>query len=520
MKIKNVSIHNFLSIENLTFNFTEGLHLFEGDNGVGKSSILQAVSVGLYNKCERAQPWARIGGPGGFSIEVEFTDVLGDTIKVINNRGTGRYEVFINDELETYQISKGLPIVAERLNISYHEFTMLSFLTPTTITNILTGTDSSLISKFFNLSILTVYEKTLMEERRVLNKENKQLHSKLAEETEVSSIHDVGTITKGIADIKNRQLELYSSDMWTVTIPEWYDEISKINEDIKDFKVALSIAEGQLRGLEGIDKVCPTCGSVLSDTVGHTNLIIELRDNIKEITKALKDKQDRHAAITTKINLHKNPIVDEQYELKENLGKLEGELIAANILQDRERVDTTKLHNDIADINVKVVALNAAIKAIKSGEVHKSYLQTFVTVLNGHLGKLTSELYTNASILAKVGDKGLSFSILDNGIYKFSDVLSAGERVIVGLLVLSAMFKTLKDTLNVQVNLLMLDEAVSAVSNENMHVVHKVLEELAQDRCVIVTQHHKELPTSLFNFVHTVSKVDNLTEIKDNYDYE
>ena len=139
MRIQSIKIEDFLSIKSVKYSFESGLHLFTGNNGAGKSTLLQALQVGLFNKCERAQPWARLFGPGGFVITTYFTDINGNNIQVINNRRNNRFEVYENDVLQTHQISKGLPMVTKMLNLTYQELTMLSYLTPSTVSGILTG---------------------------------------------------------------------------------------------------------------------------------------------------------------------------------------------------------------------------------------------------------------------------------------------------------------------------------------------------------------------------------------------
>lgn len=47
MFLKNIKISNFKSIENVEIKFEEGFNILIGDNGVGKTSILEAISVAL-----------------------------------------------------------------------------------------------------------------------------------------------------------------------------------------------------------------------------------------------------------------------------------------------------------------------------------------------------------------------------------------------------------------------------------------------------------------------------------------
>ena len=47
MYLKNVTIKNFKAISDMTLEFQEGINLLIGDNGAGKTSVLDALSIGL-----------------------------------------------------------------------------------------------------------------------------------------------------------------------------------------------------------------------------------------------------------------------------------------------------------------------------------------------------------------------------------------------------------------------------------------------------------------------------------------
>lgn len=50
MRINSIELINFRSHKNSKFNFTEGINLILGNNGDGKSSILEAIELCLFNK--------------------------------------------------------------------------------------------------------------------------------------------------------------------------------------------------------------------------------------------------------------------------------------------------------------------------------------------------------------------------------------------------------------------------------------------------------------------------------------
>lgn len=51
MVIQNVTIKNFKGIEEKTIELKPGFNLIKGVNGKGKTSILEAISVGLGGHC-------------------------------------------------------------------------------------------------------------------------------------------------------------------------------------------------------------------------------------------------------------------------------------------------------------------------------------------------------------------------------------------------------------------------------------------------------------------------------------
>ncbi len=513
MKIRNIRIQNFLSIKDLTYNFEEGLHLFKGNNGHGKSSILQALQVGLFNKCDRPMPWGRIGGPGGFIITTEFKNIEGKEVKVINDRTRNRFEVYENDILLTHQISKGLPLVTKMLNLTYPEFSMLSYLTPSTVSSILTGTDNSLISKFFSLHVLQDYDKALREERKLLSRDKKGIETQLADAILNTQTYDLEALNTRLTQILKAQVAIRSSP-WAIRLKGMEKEKVERAGILTLDKFSLQEKTQRLKNLEDTTSSCPTCGqslrvdttAILANTLKLKQEIVELTDKITTEVKSLDELSDI-------LNSDKKNLNKEFRGIDDKLKIQEAKVLAASIVEERDTVDTDKLNTELASIERKINSLNITISAIKSGDVHKSYLETFTSVLNGNLGNIKQTLDIKFRVIAKIDTNGLSFSILDDGIYKFSAVLSSGEKVIVGLMVLLAMFETLGDTLDITISTIMLDEAISAVSPKNMTAVESLLKELAKERCVIITQHHDELPEEFFDTINMVQKVDGLTEI-------
>ena len=53
MIIKKVQLENYRSHSNITVDFTKGVNLILGKNGKGKTSILEAISIVMFNTKDR-----------------------------------------------------------------------------------------------------------------------------------------------------------------------------------------------------------------------------------------------------------------------------------------------------------------------------------------------------------------------------------------------------------------------------------------------------------------------------------
>lgn len=106
MKLRNLKIHNIASLENAELDFCSGplstaqLFLICGDTGSGKSSILDAVCLALYNKTPRLQQ--AVGGKMDYGID----NVTAQDPRNLMRRGSTEASVelvFEGNDGKTYQ---------------------------------------------------------------------------------------------------------------------------------------------------------------------------------------------------------------------------------------------------------------------------------------------------------------------------------------------------------------------------------------------------------------------------------
>ncbi len=115
MIIESIAMKNFKSHRDTKIEFNTGISIIMGDNGAGKSSILEAVSFALFKqhsgkkieqliRVDRQNP----AGQNKMSVELEFTS-SGRTYKVLRERGksTSKAKIEIKEENRFQTLSIG-----------------------------------------------------------------------------------------------------------------------------------------------------------------------------------------------------------------------------------------------------------------------------------------------------------------------------------------------------------------------------------------------------------------------------
>lgn len=99
MFIKRVKLENFGNVKNEELFFNEGITVFSGENGEGKSTILRAISMGLYNRFPLTLKDYIRWGEESFSIEIDFDHAGNDyEFEMSHSGGTKRELRCLNTE--------------------------------------------------------------------------------------------------------------------------------------------------------------------------------------------------------------------------------------------------------------------------------------------------------------------------------------------------------------------------------------------------------------------------------------
>ena len=138
--------------------------------------------------------------------------------------------------------------------------------------------------------------------------------------------------------------------------------------------------------------------------------------------------------------------------------------------------------------------INNTLKIIAQGTIHQVYLNQFLRALNNNL---TTNMKGNFQIKAILTNSSITYKVKTDNHYKEIEQLSGGEATTIAIIILTSIFKTLSQLLNIDVNLLVLDEAIHMVDEDNKEFISDLLKEIPKN--IIIVQHEDNINPRVFN---------------------
>ena len=551
MRLSEFSYKNILSYGNKiqTFKFDDkpGLILVEGENGSGKSSIKEALTVAIYGrsairKMKDIPNWINKNA----YTNVKFTTNSGELIELdrgidpnfsdIKINGTKfnlpdkrKVDEFIEDELAKIPFS----VFCNTISLSFDDFK--SFV------NLSKDDKRKIVDRIFGIDILSDMRSKVKDELRENKRELDILDSTLASNEKNLSTYKVQLTnlkdkiskkksdmtdsltskifdsTKELEEAKLKyqaiktQLENIGTSKTTAS-----DELSKVKSSIRDLKVKLELFN---------QNRCPHC---LNDL--HSESSIEIKDKIDEklakLEKALPEKQkavDDLNDISTNLLLEKSSAESEYYRVKAILDSLKVSLEAAKETDNSEELVSIKtIIDDLRDqisgdsntqINLtenKNLYLNLDDLLSDNG-IKKSMIDKIIPTLNVRIQEISEKLEFKFPFEF---DSEFNPLITYLGMQISPDSLSTGQRKKMNLIVLLAFIEIIKMK-HSQMNVMFLDEIFSSLDKANVYRAISILKEYSEKYgMTIFVVSHESLPEELFNYRICVTQQDHFSEME------
>ena len=567
IEFKTIKWKNFLSTGN---NFTEvnlnnhNKTLIIGENGAGKSTILDALCFGLFNK-----PFRKITKPqlinsvnlADCRVEIQFT--IGKVDWQIN-RGMKPtvFEIYKNG----VQLNQSASAAEQQkwfeqnvLKLNYKSFTQIVVLGSSTFVPFMqlpAAGRREVIEDILDIRIFSAMN-TVLKDRI---KENKEAVSEidysislLKDKVDVQKrfIEDLKKqgednvtlwqeeITKLELDIKSSHLELerYMRDIDTMThqmndLPNPQKELDKLNEFHIKFRSKIKDMESSIKFLTSND-VCPTCNQDITEEFKNYN-ITSGKEKISKLESALEDIDSKEKTLTDSLN-QRNVI---QKEINQVQNKINNCFSAINWKQNKvketeNQIQSIKSNTDNVDrerekmktlieqgkgqelqrrqISKRSTELKIIADILKDGGVKstiiRKYLPVMNTLINKHLQEL--EFYVNFNL-----DDTFNETIKSRFRDEFSYAsFSEGEKMRIDLALLFTWREVAKLKNSVNTNILILDEIFdSSLDGNGTADFINILRTVTDGNNVFVISHKEDMLHDKFDNVIQFKKVKNFSK--------
>lgn len=336
MKINRIHLENYRIHDKLDVEFDSGINLLLGENGKGKSSILEAIGYALFDSELRGgnQREAIKYGKKSAKIEIEFTGIDGEDY-IVTRKVPGSTSIYKKDNPELQLIGK-----EDRIR----ELCGIKGDLKGIYDNVIVAKQNEFISSFkekdnerekiFNKVFNTDIYKKIYEgySRDAVNRYEKDI------EIERSSMENIAEIMEDPADIKEKlEFEKGRAKEYNLSLTLLNDEKSKVKEFLNSYN-SLNIE---------IEKLTGEINALTGNLKNKNEELIKVSNSIREseisekIVKENREKYEEYQKYSQEINILKTR--------KKELEKIKEECL----LHEKEINLLEKLNSEI-DGEIKV----------------------------------------------------------------------------------------------------------------------------------------------------------------------
>ena len=561
---------NFLSTGNT---FTEiqldqvSTTLIVGGNGAGKSTMLDALSFGLFGK-----PYRNINKPQLINsinnkdckVEVEFT-VGPNRYKVVRGMKPQMFEIHRNGELfnetsHAREFQKMLEQNILKLNHkSFHQIVVLGSSSFVPFMQLSASQRREVIEDLLDINIFSKMNGILKEGiaviRDKINDKNHQVdlvRSKI--EMQRKYIRDIKNLNE--EKIREKQTEITAQEDTIVQVNAENEKIQealqttydKTDELLRVAAESANMARGEASGLKkeistlvkeskffDENDVCPTCTQQITEDIKH--------EKKTEIAKKAEEVQSSYQKVNNDLKTYEEQIkklTDESYEQQalsselnqnnlkiswahEAIAKLEREITQisgtkTNIVEATDELDTyidqkDTLITEKMELDQEHDYSKAMMEMLKDTGIKTKIIRQYLPVMNKYINNYlqTLDFFVHFEL-----DEAFNETIRSRHRDSFSyDSFSEGEKQRIDLALLFTWRQIARMKNSVATNLLVLDETFdSSLDNDGIENLFKIIYSLGETANVFVISHKGEILDNRFKHKIEFYKDKNFSKIK------
>lgn len=264
-----IEIENFLGIESCKLDFKDGVFLIVGQNGAGKSSLLEAIVFSLYgvgvrygkkspfdyvrsgaDHCQVKFSFLRKGKKYEVIRRVRAKDKSSEALLIINDRIVASQRTLVDEKLK------------EAMETSYESFISTFFLPQGMVANLLTSTRSKINEIVFDV----LFEKRKL--AKLIERVNEVYKDSQYEREDL--LRRINELRSELEKIET-QIKQSPPEILQTEIEDLEKRISQLEENLKEFERELQIH----RQIESLEK------SLQSKLLEKSELLAELEEEKK-----------------------------------------------------------------------------------------------------------------------------------------------------------------------------------------------------------------------------------------------
>ena len=559
-----IEFENFLSYENGSYDFKNGIDLISGKNGSGKSSIGESLFFVLFGR-----PFRKIKLPSlinkiksnklkvilYFNIDnkqfkiirgikpniFEIYEFKDSEYKLIKEQASIRdYQSFLEQEIikinetifrQLISLSANLPTSKPFMDLNSKEKEELfQTITDTTIfTDIKLVITKRLKDKKqifkdheYKRSIL---ENSIKSDRLAIEqieKRNKDFlvhhadNIKITNDNILNSIENIDKYTVALEKIKKLKEEFEAANIELVEFKNAKQVMSlNINKNKHDIQHIESAEAGAITC-----KYCSKLNYLLDVDISRKDKLINDANQLSEKYNSISDElmkiQERADKIKEKL-LNGKRIKDNLEEQKNNIKYYEGKLVELNnitpviidysLIEEKEE-DLDVLLKNMSIISKNIEELSTLDNIIGNNNIKSNILKSQVSLLNSGINyflELFSLLEYNFVI-----DENFQERIISRDVDSEFQSLSNGQKARVSFSIMFAFLKLIEEKNSTRTNILILDEILdSSVDSQGREELLNIINiEFSSTKNVIIISHDEEIKEKieLFDRIINVSK--------------
>jgi len=561
---------NFLSTGN---NFTEiefetaPTTLVVGQNGAGKSTMLDALSFGLFGKPHRKiskpQLVNSINGKGTL-VEVEFR-IGSQQYKVVRGIKPNKFEIWVNGNMvnqnshaREYQTMLENNIV--KLNHkSFHQIVVLGSSSFVPFMQLTSQARREVIEDLLDINVFSKMNSLLKERMSILkDKISDNGHQLSMVETKINAqkkyLRDLSSIT---AQQKKEKLDTIKSLQEDIRVlnerneeltneitsksPSVNEGTSSVTSDIT--KLDTYMAQFQTQQKEVVKQAkffeendtCPTCEQDIDQSTKDYHLercktkagtiknaldmgksqretLLKKQEELQSQMDSIREWQSAVNANAQEIGSINRTIDGLNGELS-RLGEETGDLSEANTELEVLRVEKEQLQDEKFKLNEQNSYYRVSAEMLKDTGIKTKIIKQYIPVIN----KLTNDYLNILDFfvhfnLSDSFEETIRSRHRDNFSY---DSFSEGEKQRIDLSLLFTWRQIAKMKNSVATNLLVLDETFdSSLDEEGIDNLMKIIATVAEDTNVFIISHKSELEDAAFSRKIEFVKEKNFSKIK------